>query len=256
MLEIIKVILETISKSLSIDAIRKAKKEKQLTEIGTEVFLLYSSLNSIIVVARHIVAVLERGLVWMNRKIKEGQPDREYWTELPLLLLQQELNLLQFILTIKRLGLKLEIIAPEAYRKLHPLIHGKLNAVNLLLGVMSVRSSAPKLVTMSEIKLRELMESSNSDIRDISLRFMRAEKDPFDGLLSVLPIDDISSIPIKNHKIIEDYLRARTPASVIAELEEIAGMIREAIEANFSLQDILLSVGDERSALGGDFIGF
>ncbi len=256
MLEIIKIILENISKSLSVESIRKAKKEKRLNAIGTEIFLLYASLNSILVVARHIVRELESGLNWMIQKVEEGEPDRELFTKLPFLLRQQEINILEFIRAVKHLGMQLQVIAPEAYVKLHPLIHGKLNAISRLIGMMSGKRSSPKLVTISDEKLQEVMKLAESGNQDLDMLFIHTRQDPLEGLLVAVPIDDISHIPAKNYRIIEDYLRTRNPVSVIAEIEVVRSMLRKAIEANFSLQDILLQVGDQRSALVDSFIGF
>jgi regulator of sigma D len=45
---------------------------------------------------------------------------------------------------------------------------------------------------------------------------------------------------------VKDYLSTRNPRQQLDDLKSILNQIREALERNFSLQDILLEIGDKR----------
>ena len=76
MIEIIKAIIEPIAKAISVPELLKSHKDKKAHEIGTELFVMYASLNEILVVGRSIVSELESGTEWMSRKLKEGKPQQ------------------------------------------------------------------------------------------------------------------------------------------------------------------------------------
>jgi len=265
MFELIKAMVELLGKS--IPNILEAKKKKNLNAIGTDLFLLYTSLNNILVVGRRICAELESGLNWMKRKVQEGEPDRELNTHLDFLLSQQMVNILNFIKALKSLQLQVQIIAPEAYAKLIPLIHGKYSALSLLINAMDGRYSKPQLVVASEEKLGEIMRIANEYITGDALSLVEHGgsyhsrlQDEFDPLISELlhkvELDNLSHIPARNYAIIETYLVSRKPNDVLDEIEDVLKQLYEAIKSNFSLQDILLKVGDKRFSPSNPYIEY
>src|SRR6266478_3570247 len=145
MLELVKAIVEPIAKSLSITDFIELRKKKKAHEIGTELFLLYASLNDILVVGRRIVEELQGAASWMNRKLQEGKPDETFLTHIDFLLRQQSLNILKLVASVKRLGLELQVIAPDVYVRLSPLMHGKLNALSKLISAISGEDNIPRL---------------------------------------------------------------------------------------------------------------
>jgi hypothetical protein len=72
MLEIIRVIAETIPESLSIESPLKARKGNGREDVGTDLYLLYSALNNILVTGRNIVWELEHSLDWLDRKATDS----------------------------------------------------------------------------------------------------------------------------------------------------------------------------------------
>src|SRR5438309_3166041 len=107
MFELLKVIIETIGKAISIPAIVEAKKKRRLADIGTELFLLFSSINGILVIGRQIVESLE-GISRSPRS--QGQqlgPGETRW--LGLLVLQQQENIIRTVNSIWRLSLELNL---------------------------------------------------------------------------------------------------------------------------------------------------
>lgn len=253
MLEVIKVILDIVSKSFSIESIRKIQKEKKLKEIGTEIFLLYSSLNSIIILAHQIVNELEGSLERMLRKVNDNELDYVHCTALPFLLNQQEINILNFVKSIKRLRFEFELIDPESYKKLYPLIHGKRNAISEISEALSTNS--PQLTSISEEKLLDFLKKSSKNTVEFEdgrcIQVSRHEEEIFEKL----QISTLRCIPIKEYKIIQKYLEVRKPNNIIKELEKVAKTLRKAIKTNFSIEDILLEVGDKRNLLSSRWTG-
>jgi hypothetical protein len=254
MFELIKIMVEAITKSLSIKSITELRKSKRLTEIGTNLFIIYSALNNMLVVGREIVRELEIGLEWMERKIEEGEPEREFFTNLNFLLTQQSVNIVRLVRSLKDIKAELLLVAPDVYLNLAPLIHGKFNAISVLLAELSVRSSFPKLVSLSQDGLQKLEESQKRTRESHNIPRLNPFFD--DGFLIAEPIENLSAIPTYKRDVIRKYLEERHPREVLAEIERAAEILREAIKENFSLQDILLKVGDDRAGVSETFIGF
>src|SRR5262245_48886514 len=103
MLELIKAIVEPIAKSLSVTGRLEARKDKDAHEIGTELFLLFASLNDILVAGRRIVEQLEGACTWMEGKVRVGKLDECYLCHVDFLLRQQSLSILKLVASIKRL---------------------------------------------------------------------------------------------------------------------------------------------------------
>ncbi len=261
MLELIKVIIEPIAKSLSVTAVLEARKTRKAHEIGTELFLFYAALNETLVVGRNIVGELERACTWMEQQLHNGEPDRCYSSPLGFLLRQQSFNVMKLVASIKRLGLELQVIAPEAYVKLSPLIHGKFNTVNRLMELTSGAKRAPGLVSVDCSKLQGRLAHALAILPlategDLHMRACGAANwvqnhvdEDLNDLLVAEPIEDIDRIPAKQFQVIRDYLDIHAPAKALDDIEGSLKILRDGLESNFSLRDILLNVGDRRSAL-------
>jgi hypothetical protein len=72
MIEFIKLIAETVVKTISISGIAAHAKEKRLNAIGVELFSVYSSLVDIHLAAERIMEELEGAATWMSRKLALG----------------------------------------------------------------------------------------------------------------------------------------------------------------------------------------
>lgn len=271
MIEIIKAIIEPIAKAISIPELLKSHKDKKAHEIGTELFVMYASLNEILVVGRSIVSELESGTEWMGRKLKEGKPDECLYTNLEFLLSQQSSNILKLVASVKRLGLELQVIAPDVYVRLAPLLHGKLNAVACLLDCINRNFSKPKLVSTDIESIEQILavgdqysagltsdepQETESKALAVADYVLYRERDAFEQLIRQEGIDDIGSIPAHQYPVIRGYLDNRKPSATLDDIEALLLIFRESIEANFSLRDILLKVGDHRASLSRPYMGY
>ena len=81
----LKLIFEALFKGLSIAELSNRRDKKRIAEIGTEMLLLYSSLNGIISVGDAIVHELESTLRWLDRKRQEGKLNDKLMTHLKFL---------------------------------------------------------------------------------------------------------------------------------------------------------------------------
>ena len=267
MFEIVKIIAQTMAKSFSVDALLKMRKDRSVNEIGTELFLTYSALNNIVVTGREVVRELESALDWLKRKAESGEPDRELFTHIDFLLQQQKVNILNFIRSLKRMGSDLHVIAPEAFIRLAPLMFGKHNALSTLLNAIADTHTRPRLVSLDEKKMLELMEVAESyargtdddnfdRARHIAFQIEREHRDTLFGILIDEGVNNLAHIPARQHDVIKSYLERRQLAQVLDEIESIAKEMRKGIVDNFSLQDILLNVGDSRCTLPAPYFGF
>src|SRR5262245_193625 len=115
MFELLKLVIESLLKSFSLDNLAAKRREKRLAGVGTEIFLLYTSTNEILVAGGMITSELERALESLARKEQAGEMDQTVSTNLVFLLRQQAYNILKFQASQKRLAVELQVIAPEVY---------------------------------------------------------------------------------------------------------------------------------------------
>ncbi|HWW68905.1 MAG TPA: hypothetical protein VN089_03095 [Duganella sp.] len=271
MIEIIKAIIEPIAKAISVPELLKSHKDKKAHEIGTELFIMYASLNEILVVGRSIVSELESGTEWMSRKLKEGKPDECLYTNLEFLLSQQSSNILKLVASVKRLGLELQVIAPDVYVRLAPLLHGKLNAVACLLDSINRKYSKPKLVSTDIESIEHILavgdecsaaltsykpHETESMAHAVADHVIYQERNVFEQLIRQEEIEDVGSIPAHQYPVIRAYLDMRKPSATLDDIEALLLVFRKSLEANFSLRDILLKVGDHRASLSRPYMGF
>ena len=246
MFEILKFIVETVGKSFSLKEFKEARSSRKLNEIGTELFLMYSYINDILVVGREIVRELESGLSWLEHKYRAGESDRTLTTHVDFLLRQQSINILKLVRSIKRLRHEFELISPDVYLRLVPLLEGKRNVVSGL--IYEISSEKPHIVSIDAINLDDLLMTQSLDggpkdrTKEVPIVFER------------LAIDNITSIPVSSYEVIKKYLDSRQPGQVLDEIESIARKLHDSIAHNFTVNDILLRVGDPRLALPDNYV--
>jgi hypothetical protein len=246
MFEILKFIVETVGKSFSLKEFKEARNSRKLNEIGTELFLMYSHINDILVVGREIVRELKSGLSWLEHKYRAGESDRTLTTHVDFLLRQQSLNILKLVRSIKRLRHEFELISPDVYLRLVPLLEGKGNIVSGL--IYEISSEKPYIVSIDAINLDDLLMTQSLDGGPRG----RPEEVPI--VFERLAIENISSIPVSSYEVIKRYLDSRRPGLILDQIESIARKLRDSIVHNFTVNDILLRVGDTRLALPDNYV--
>lgn len=242
MFEIIKILVDNFLQALNLKDVKKNIENKKIRNIGTDLFVLYTSLNDIFITGSWIVNELESYKLWMNRKIREGEDDRMFSSQINFLLGQQSLHLIKFIKAIKALKEELLLISPSSYQMLYPLIHGKINVVEGLLKTLSTGT----LTVYDEDEVKKFIEDNNRKRLDFDTALpVAVEK--FDGL---------SYIGKDKLKEIENYLDKRKPREVLAQIEKVLNDLNKSIKENFSINDILIGVGDRKGTLIEPWMGF
>jgi hypothetical protein len=246
MLEIVKVILEVVGKALNPSEITKMRKEKKLRELGADLFLLYTHLNEILITGEEIIRSLEGYVSRMERHLTQG--DDAYaltagsWVKNKIV--EQSFSLRKFGRTAERFANEMQILDADAYRKLQPLISDKMNVLWGLISVMD--GGYLPMLGPTEADLLMLAEQKKEDPHGSTF-----------GKLSRIGHDlRVSSISSKVdwdeniYKQIKEYLLTREPRKQLEEIRIVLQQIRASLEGNFSLQDVLLEVGDRRFNAG------
>jgi hypothetical protein len=285
MIEIISILVQKLVDSISLSAIVKNREDKELRKIGTEIFLLYTSLNEIFILGNYILQEFKSAENWLERNAKAGEYDRRFHTHINLYLYQQAVNLVKFIKSLKKLALELQVIDANLYRSLSPLMTGKLNVIAELIRLLSPDEGTPTLrvypeEAMDKIskivdiaisygpdydgemeKAAELVDTKTSfeNERDIlMLHFGPYGQSIRKVLLTSEPLDFQigASLGQDSLEIIRFYLLERNPENRLQQIEQSLHNLHSAIERSFSTKDILLEVGDRRATPYDTFIGF
>lgn len=258
MFELIKAVVEPIAKALSVSDLLARRDRKKLREVGTELFVFYTSVNEIVVAGNQIVDQIERICWWMKDKLDQGQPDAVYYSELPFWLGLQQASLLKAVQSINRLGLELQIIDRAAYAALIPLMSGKHNAIGDLIescarddrdDTFGTRKTA--LQTYDETVLQAAMAESirfdaAQDADKLRLRHDMVAPGELTIRATRTVLEGLACIRAGRLTEFQNYLKEAQPRARLAAIEEALDKLRTALERNFSLTDVLLAVRDRR----------
>lgn len=248
MIELIKAIVEPVIKAISVKDLLEARKTKRIHAVGTELFLLYASLNEILITGRQIVATLKDVCERVERSKPHGLHKVPHVTNLSTLLEHQKVNLRRSLDTINRLALELQVIAPSVYRQVAPIFNGKVAKVHDIADV-----ATRGLTYFNDVEIHEAMGSTNQS--QITALFSR--RDSTEDLASLrgsllvpeVILPDLTTITYEGYERVAAYLNEHNPALALDQLEEILVDFRGKLESNFTLQDILLQVADKRLAM-------
>ena len=236
MVEIFNALVEILSKA--VPALTGARRTKRLNTIGTDLFVIYFRLNEVLVTAEQIVSSLETYVERMGRHLASGGDPYALtagsWIR--ELLERQSVNLTRLCDLLASHDMRLVLIDADAYTKLAPLIDRKSGAIRGLL---------------KAIDGQRLPASPSAD----DVRFILATDDfwsrdrRYDHIIDHLRHD---GIPLdrpwgeETYQTVVAYLRERDPKAQLAEIAAGVERLRAALLEHFSVEDLLLAVGDER----------
>lgn len=244
MIEFLKLLVDIASKAISGLGTRHDK--KRMSDIGAELFMFYIQVNEALVAGYAIVKSLEFYVESMDSCIAGGgDPDAfKGRPEISHRLQVQRDNLARIGETMQRWGRPLQILDGEACAQIAPLLHGKMNALDALLRLLG-EGNLP--ITMTLEQLLALGHSEESSGSQMYRRLMEFEENATNGAVSL-------GVPWGGeiHKRVKLYLETRNPRRQLDEIRHNLERIREALDRNFTITDILLRVGDERFSLKYD----
>ncbi|MEO1033697.1 MAG: hypothetical protein AAFX55_20095 [Bacteroidota bacterium] len=238
MIEVLKILASNLLKILSVENIANVRKNKKLNNLGVEIFLLYSNLNTILVCGREIIKELENASRWMKRKIDHGEINREYQNQISSLLKNQLIQLNQFIQAYYRIGNQLELLSPEFKLNLYPIIGDKISVLSILTRCISGEiGQSTQLISIDEKRIIELMENPRR-----FYGFREAEE------LIVINhgIENTDNLTAESYDIIQRYLESGIPYKRLDEIESLTKKLNVLIKENFTIDNILIAVGNKK----------
>jgi hypothetical protein len=236
-LELLKVLIETVTRALP--AAGSAARQRRLNEMGAELFMLYAQLNEAMLCAEDIVSNLRAYVSRMAQHLEHGNDPYALTagTWIRDVVQQQRFTLGRIGSMMKRLSTQLNILAPGSIARLAPLLRGKANALDSLLTVMS-RGGFPMAEPSAE-QLARLQRHGHDG----------AAFDELDAVRSVLEQGAVSTLQRWDEPIYREvvrYLERERPEERVREIRALLEEIRQVLDSTFSLQDVLLEVGDRR----------
>jgi len=238
-LELLKVFIETVTKALP--AAGSANRARRLNEMGAELFMLYAQLNEAMLCAEDIIQSLRVYVSRMAQHLEHGNDPYALTagTWIRQVVQQQRFTLGRIGSTMNRLSTQLNILDPGSIARLAPLLRGKTNALDTLLSVMS-RGAFP---------MAELSREQVTRLQDHGQSYDDAALDELDAARSVLERGAVSTLrPWDEHvyREVVRYLELERPEERVSEIRTLLEDIRRVLDSTFSLQDVLLRVGDRR----------
>jgi hypothetical protein len=215
MLEAIKVAIELLSKSINPSAISEWRRKEKLQEIGARLFLLYMVLNEVLLTGEDILDELDRKGPLAS---KEGQGEQEedepiQRRRIRRLLKQQAENFEYIYDQLYLLRAELVAIDEDSDYSLHRLLGNKFRRLAVVCELIEDDRIPPHNL-LSGFSIVE--ESISCSVPWTAETYAKIEKHVSEG-----------------RKGIEDVRVA-------------LGQLRTSLKETFSVQDILLGVGDEK----------
>lgn len=253
MIEFLKILAESLLKWLSPETLRATIRQKRLREIGAELFLLYSSLNEIYVTALSIIKEIEVFSDFIQRKALAGKRKWEYRRDpLKTLLRQQKVAIGRLCQTLNELRHELKVLSPEVYSVLEAFFEYKRSMIDSLEGGLFytqdkygrlIDTALKTLPEQAIIEAAQLVLSSELD----ALSFKGS---PIGKTLSRYRAGVINIDPNKLNRgasgAVSAFL-ATEPRQKLEVLKQCLVQLRSILEKTFSIQDVLLEVGDRRA---------
>jgi hypothetical protein len=215
MLEAIKVAIELLSKSINPSAISEWRRKKKLQEIGARLFLLYMMLNEVLLTGEDILDELYReGSLASKEGQGEQQEDEPIWRRRIRRLLKQQSENFEYIYDqLYLLRPELVAIDDESDYSVHRLLGNKFRRLAVVCELIEDDRIPPNNL-LSGFSIVE--ESISCSVPWTAETYAKIEKHVSEG-----------------RKGIEDIRVA-------------LGQLRTSLKETFSVQDILLGVGDEK----------
>jgi len=255
--ELIKLFAEQIIKTLDLSSLAKYRKSSKKAEIGANLFLLYSSLNRIYGRGIELLNELEHVCKRLDRYIVQGRTDETIssW-HAARLLRDQYADVLKVRSSFTRLCALLDVISDDLSGKMDAFIGGKINAISflgyLISGVTNQRedgtfSSALFGPNSDERLVHEIIRMRDQGMdRKRSMSDFRLTQDQSEAFQS------ISEMSRGQVEILRRFLSERNPRKQLEALKPILVDLHKKLSENFSIEDVLMKIGDASWRLDTD----
>ncbi|MEU2743203.1 hypothetical protein ABZ656_50140 [Streptomyces sp. NPDC007095] len=230
MIELLRLLIETVTQGIPrIGSFRESKKRRDL---AIDLFLLYVRFNETMVAADVIVKLLEAYVA------PEPRRDRGFAIDQLRFEMERQVNNLDRLrATLIDRSAVLWIIEPEAYRRLAVMVGGKQDHL-ITLRMLMERGRlplGPNYAEFSSLGVRDIQSGHFVSPRYAPRAFLS------EGVTFDLETNDDTVI-----ERVRAYVESGSPQDRIADIRAALEDLRVALEANFSLAEVLVEVGDRR----------
>jgi hypothetical protein len=240
MVELIKFFADAIAKALP--GISEARRRKRRTGLGAELFLLYVRLNEVTLAAERVIDDFEEHAKRIQIRVDRGYDLHvlrgKTWITASAEV--QALNLARVGDLLLRSREVLQAMDADSYNRITRILEWKRGTLQILL--RTLRSGRfPLLSEDLEVKANLSVERHSVSSRppvadDVLMPPWRARILP--------PVDEVWGP--EAHAEVVRYLREGKPREQLGEIRTALESMRAALEQHFSLDDVLLEVGDSR----------
>ena len=241
MIEFLQPLVNSVTTALP--AIVKKKERDTSAKLGAELFLIYVQFNEALVLAEQVVSSLE---VYVNRMTDHMRTGGDKyaltagnWVSDKI---YQQLRNLQGIRNrIVRWKWELQVLDGQSTNEMRFLLDYKSSALEALARAIDGQRM-PLRTTGILIDDRGVLRTSDGG--SAYGHRVRYNKLSEELVASSVPMDEPWGPEIL--AIVEDYLASRKPREQLDEIRTSLEKVRVALQANFSIGDILIRVGDPR----------
>lgn len=229
MFEILKWIAELVTKLFSVPQFVEMRKKEKLAEIGIDLFLMYDSLTRLIADGHGIVRAMIVAIADYEAGVSQ-EKSREDLLHLRNLVFPQDSSLARFSRDLMNFRPHINAIDPESARRLSYLIDEKYETVRYL-GYEIFHLKKETIFSLHNI----VTAAAQEDIHAIEVHATDERLDLEEARFVVTP---------RIYRALREHIRIGKPEEALAALSVASDKLREAIIAVFSLEEILLRVGE------------
>jgi hypothetical protein len=231
MFDFLKFLVESVTRALP--AISRRRRDQRMQEIGAELFLVYVHINEALIRGEDIIGSLETYVKRMRAHL-DGEPDPYAMTGgswIAANVVAQRRSFTMIGAALHRWATELQVLDGESYAALVPLLRGKVSALETLVELLQ----GGQLPT-STLELRSGAHPWGNfgkavDIRDEARKAAIPTAVQWDAEI---------------YRRIVRYLDERRPREQLAQIRTLAEEIRASLASHFTVDDLLLEVGDKR----------
>jgi hypothetical protein len=245
MFELIRILIEQISKHIDFSAVLRARKEDKLADIGVDLFALYLATNRIYITGQDILREVSQFRNFFEKWKSYNASQERVETRLKEKVAEQCTNIREFYSIFERRSGVAAVIDPEFARKAGLLAEVK--GASIFDCLIAAMSQGSHLFSSSmERQLSQLMsvDFSQKKAQEIlqQIRGIQA-----DSNCTKETIRDLGSFDVDSLTSVEKYIDEMKPAAQLESLRVILDGFHETLTTNFEVRDILLRVGERRS---------
>jgi hypothetical protein len=247
MIEITRLLMEGIKQILAgLSSMSSRKRKQRINDIGGRLFVIYFRLNEVIITAENIIGCLEAYVQRMGNYLADGKDSHALtagkWIKFDLA--KQVVNLGRVGHLMADMDHELMLVAGGTYVNLDPLLDRKLGALKTL--TYALESGHLPIPSESDLDvLANAMADREGRIwESISLEWRLATDLGSTAISTTAPWDE----PI--YQMVKSYLEHGRPRQELEQIRATVTEFRTALIRYFSVEDMLLAVGDRRIDAG------